>query len=456
LALLALSGLPLSVGASPSAALPIKHVIVIVEENHTFDNYFGTYPGANGIANAKPQPVAPGSTVALRPFEINTSTISSDLCHSNACGLGDYDNGSMNGFVVSEGNNLTMGYFNPELVADYWDYASRYVLMDDFFSSVMGPSLPNHLYLVAGQSGGLLADSFAGSFSFTSPTVKDSTFYFDSIVSELDAKGVSWKYYAGGYASLNNWNPLPGFESLKTNETLLADNVVDTSRFYTDLTGGKLPDVSWVMPESDAASEHPPYNITVGEDDIVSEIDAVMASPYWNSTAIFLTWDDYGGWYDHVAPPQVDQYGYGFRVPCLIISPYARQGYIDGTLSDFTSTLKFIETLYSLAPLSTRDAAASNLMEAFDFSQSPRPPLLLPGPYVPNHYPLTLLNETTTGSATRSPTGSQTSSSAGAATTGPSLIPTAAATAAFLAVVLLLVALAPSRRTGRSGRAARL
>ena len=228
IALLIFSVAHLPVGSAPNDSVPIKHVVIIMEENHTFDNYFGTYPGANGIANAQPQPGSVNSTVLVKPFEINSTTISMDLCHSNASALKDYANGSMNGFVVGEGSNLTMGYFNPQLIANYWDYASRYVLMDDFFTSVMGPSLPNHLYLVAGQSGGLLGDSTAGEFSFTSPTVNDSTFYFNSIVNELGANGISWKYYAGESFTLNNWNPLPAFRTVENNKTLF-DNIVPTS-----------------------------------------------------------------------------------------------------------------------------------------------------------------------------------------------------------------------------------
>jgi phospholipase C len=407
-ALLLLSSSPHPVNsATTTTSDPIKHVIVIMEENHTFDNYFGTYPGANGIANAKPQPVAPNSAVLTKPFEINSSVLSRDMCHANSCALRAYDNGSMDGFAIAAGTNLTMGYFNPQLVANYWDYASQYVLMDNFFSSVLGPSLPNHLYLIAGQSGGLVKDTFAGMINFTSPTVAHNTFYFSPIINEMDAKGVSWKYYAGGSQNLNNWNPLPAFSSVEDNQTLYS-RITNPSQFLTDVRSGNLPDVSWVMPATDETSEHPPYNITAGEDDVMSEVNAVMSSPYWNSTAIFLTWDDYGGWYDHVTPPQVDAYGYGFRVPCIVISPYAKPGYIDNTQADFTSILKFIETTWSLPTLSTRDGAASNLTEAFNFAAAPRSPLVLPGPYIPNHYPLTLRGQPgTSGSSSTSGTTQQ-------------------------------------------------
>ena len=140
----------------------------------------------------------------------------------------------------------------------------------------------------------------------------------------------------------------------------MLNDVVGAGQFVSDVKNNTLPSVSWVMPASEAVSEEPPANITEGEQAVVSEINTVMSSPYWNSTAIFLTWDDWGGFYDHVPPPQVDGYGYGFRVPCLIISPYAKQGFIDNTQSDFTSILKFIETIFQLPSLATRDANASN------------------------------------------------------------------------------------------------
>ena len=286
----------------------------------------------------------------------------------------------MDGFVYAEGSNLTMGYYNGSDIPYYWDYASRFVLMDNYFSSVMGPSLPNHLYSIAAQSGGIVDD------------VDQFCLNITVIMDELDSHGITWKYYyAGGNDSTLSsfWNPLPSC-SYAENPSRLS-HIVNTGQFLSDVAENNLSSVSWVIPFGEE-SEHPPNNITTGEDYTVSLINAIMQSKYWSSTAIFLTWDDYGGWYDHVAPPQVDSFGYGFRVPCLIISPYAKEGFIDHTLADHTSILKFIETVWSLPSLTSRDAAANNLFEAFDFSQPPRSPLVLPGSYVPDSYPLVLKN----------------------------------------------------------------
>ena len=310
----------------------------------------------------------------------------------------------MDGFVYAEGSNLTMGYYDNRELPYYWDYASKFVLMDNFFSSEMGPSLPNHLYLIAGQSGGLTENTQAGTCesreichggsnkTSNNPygLSNNLTFNFTTVMDQLDSRGVSWKYYNGDkddYKDAGYWNPLPAFASFKNNTSRL-NNLAPNSQFLVDLAKGNLAQVTWVIPTEDE-SDHPTANVRVGQKYLVSTINAIMQSKFWPSTAIFVTWDDYGGWYDHVAPPQVDAFGFGFRVPCLIISPYAKEGFIDHTQSEFTSILKFIQTVHSLPPLTQRDAMASNMFEAFDFSQTPSPPLILPGPYVPDHYPLT-------------------------------------------------------------------
>jgi phospholipase C len=353
---------------------PIQHIVVIVQENHTFDNYFGTYPGVNGLGAvmATPPPVQGESA---QPAEFQTPAPPHDLCHTWDCAHTAYDTGKMDGFLRAEKSSLAFSYYDYQEIPYYWDYASRYVLMDNYFSSMLGPSLPNHLYLVAAQAG-ITSNAY-------------TTFYFHPITDELDQAKVSWKYYAGSYNTLNGWNPLPGFLSFQLNPSRMK-NLGPPDAFPSDVSSGKLASVVWLMPPDAVSSEHPPNDVSVGEHYITSTINTIMKSNYWNSTAIFLTWDDYGGWYDHVAPPQVDGYGYGFRVPMLIISPYTKQGFVDHTLADHTSTLSFIEARFGLNPLTSRDANADNLMEAFDFSQSPRPPLILPGPYIPDLYPLTL------------------------------------------------------------------
>ncbi len=380
---------------SGNVPIPISHIVVIMMENHTFDNYFGTYPGANGLPKGVALPATPNGTAGVKPFPLNRDSPWRDICHSSECALKEYHGGRMDGFVYTAGSNMTMGYFDHHQIPYYWDYASQYVLMDNYYSSIFGPSFPNHLYLVAAQSGGKLENSH------------NVTFTFPSIIDELQSSHISWKYYAQLYAS--GWNPLPDFQSFVKNATW-GRGISDTFNFPTDVSAGTLPSISWIMPKDEVTSEHPPHNVTAGQNWVVGLVNQVMQSKYWNSSAVFITWDDFGGWYDHVPPPQVDKFGYGFRVPLLIISPYARQGLIDHTQGDHTSILKFIETVFNLPPLTTRDAGAADLMEAFDFSQAPRAPLVLPGPYLPGHYPLTLRSGTSGSVGAELTTSTKTSS----------------------------------------------
>jgi phospholipase C len=398
LALLVLISLSVQSNVVRGDSIPIQHIVILYQENRTFDNYFGTYPGANGLPVNVALPKTPGSKETVSPFHL-TNTSTRDLDHSNRVAKIDYNNGKMDGFVYGEGSDLTMGYYDYRELPYYWDYASKFVLMDNFFSSQMGPSLPNHLYLIAGQSGGLIENPgrcqsreiCQGASSQNPYGLPESmTFNFTNVMDELDNRGISWKYYTGDkndYKNAGYWNPLPAFTSFKKNPSRL-NNLAPNDQFLTDLAKGNLAQVVWVIPKEDE-SDHPTANVKSGEKYLVSSINAIMQSKFWPSTAIFVTWDDYGGWYDHVAPPQVDAFGLGFRVPCLIISPYAKEGFIDHTQSEFTSILKFIETVHDLPALTHRDAMASNMLEAFNFSQTPRSPLVLPGPYLPEHYPLT-------------------------------------------------------------------
>ncbi len=396
LVVLVLLSLSLQINLAGSGSMPIKHIIILYQENRTFDQYFGTYPGANGLPLNVALPKTLGSKEMVGPFHL-TNTSTRDLDHSSRTARVAYDNGKMDGFVYAEKSNLTMGYYDYRELPYYWDYASKFVLMDNFFSSEMGPSLPNHLYLIAGQSGGFTDNpgrcesrEICGEESKNPYALPSNlTFGFRNVMDELDNRGITWKYYTGdkaNYKDAGYWNPLPAFASFKSNPSRL-NNVAPNDQFLPDLTKGSLAQVVWVIPPEDE-SDHPSANVKIGQRYLVSLINAIMRSEYWSSTAVFVTWDDYGGWYDHVAPPQVDAYGFGFRVPCLVISPYAREGFIDHTQTEFSSILKFIETVHGLPALTQRDEMASNMFEAFDFSQAPSPPLILPGPYIPDHYPL--------------------------------------------------------------------
>jgi phospholipase C len=392
--------------AAGNAAIPIDNIIIIVQENHSFDNYFGTYPNANGIPANTMLPLVPGGPLVLKPFLAKTKT-PHDLQHAWVAAALAYDNGLMDGFYWSAyiesaayyGQSITvpqpdpnlvqiaptptptptppnsppkqpswainaLSYYDSTVIPNYWNYAQNYTLCDNFFSALRGPSLPNHLYTVAAQSGEVVRN-----YSHTYKL----TYSFPEIMDELLQAGVSWKYYTGqpNPHVQGVWNPLPGFPQITSNPAQFA-NVVSTSQFYTDIKNLTLPQVCWLIP-SGQNSEHPPHDITIGMAYVTKLVNTVMQSKYWQNCAIIITWDDYGGFYDHVPPIQTDQNGFGFRVPCLVISPYALSNTIVHTQYDLTSILKFIETKFVLSSLTGRDSAANNMLDCFNFTQTPLP-----------------------------------------------------------------------------------
>lgn len=418
------------VAAQPS--MPLKHLIFIIQENHSFDNYFGTYPGADGIPAGTAIPVTPNASASLvvTPFHENSSPLllvgdelppgQSDPTqdpsvapyHFNSTAQPEvssawtaahlsYDGGKMDGFVYAQdyfhlNGTVAMGYYDRGDIPYYWDYADNYVLADDFFSSLMGPSLPNHLYIASGTSGGIVGNS-GETLSSGGVGVGELNLTWATLAQELTSANVSWAWYTGGSVPVAGtvWNVLPLFSYFQSHFGLLEEHDVGTQQFVDAVANGTLPAVSWVtpgvwqppgMPQVCAGadvSEHPPALPACGMDYVASLVNDVMKSPYWQDTAIVVAWDDYGGFYDHVAPPTVDTYGEGFRVPALIISPYARHGYVDHSQFEFGSLLKFVETVFNVPSLGTRDVQASDMLDAFDFGQPPQPPLVEPADYAP-------------------------------------------------------------------------
>lgn len=337
-----------------SAATSIDRILIFFQENHTFDNYFGTYPKVNGLSDASGVclPQTKGSTTpCVSPYHSKTTT-PVDMAHDWTTAHADYDDGKMDGFVYSEGNKATMSYFDGTDIPRYWKAAQQYVLCDNYYTSVMSESLPNHLSLVAGTCGGIIDDNVPTVVSFT------------PIFQQLDQNEVSWRVYS----STSTW--LQNFEYVQSSSAAKA-NFVPAAQVAKDIQQGTLPQVSWVI-GAPGGDEHPSANIQLGMNSVCDLINSIGDSPMWDSIAIFVTWDDFGGFYDHVVPPQVDQYGYGFRVPCLVVSPFAKQGLVDSATNDHTSLLKFVELVHGLKPLSTRDAAANGMLEAFDFGRPAR------------------------------------------------------------------------------------
>lgn len=337
---------PFEQSVPQGAANGIQHVVVMVQENHTFDNYFATFPGINGISNYPP---------SLSPFHITGAIV--DQCHTYQCAREAYNNGRMDRFLQVAGSTQTFGYYDGSDIPYYWSLAKNYTLLDNYYSSFMGQSFPNYLYLVAAQNAGIT----------TNLPQPYTLLQINSIVDLLEARHVSWAYYSGGF--LGNDSPLPLFSSIARNASR-TQNLKDSSNFLNDLSGGSLRQVTWLLPPA-GQSEHPPEDIRQGEAWVKQVITRIRESQFWSSTVIFLTWDDYGGWYDHVAPPQTDEFGFGFRVPMIIVSPFAKHGFIDHALADHTSILAFIESTFRLGFLSQRDAGAYNFMNSLAVDHPP-------------------------------------------------------------------------------------
>lgn len=365
---------------------PIQHLIFVMQENHTFDNYFGTYPGADGIPANTKMPIDPANPQAgyVTPWHIGETTIT-DLSHNTKSFELQYDSGKMDGFVsglntLRENGRTAMGYYDDRDIPYYWNLADHYVLFDRFFSSAPAGSFENHVFAVMGTTPPTENPLLAATQMNNMPTIFD----------RLQAAGVSWKFYVQNYDPTINyrhvqgvgardsqviWVPLLNQDRFIDNPQL-ASHIVDLKQYYVDVQNGTLPAVSYIVPSG--KSEHPPQYPGGGERFVKGLLQELMRSSEWDTSAFVLAYDDWGGWYDHVKPPQVDATGYGLRVAALLVSPYAREAYIDHTTLDFTSVLKFIENNWGVAPLSTRDASANDLISAFDFSQPPRPAQFLP------------------------------------------------------------------------------
>src|SRR5512138_928673 len=365
---------------------PIEHFIVVMQQNHTFDNYFGTYPGANGIPDGVCMPASlssDGNSSCVAPYEITNEPIT-DLSHSDTTFASQFQNGQMNGFVhalnrLNQDGELSMGYFDDTHIPFYWNLADQYVLFDNYFSSAHTGSVTNRMFSVAGRPGDETNRIPAGGFQGI-PTIFD----------RLQERDVSWKFYVQNYDPKLNYRDLAELDYLPPqvqwvpllamdrflDDPKLSSRIVDLDEYYQDLENGTLPAVSYVLLLG--ATEHPISDLALGERAMRTMLHTLMQSDAWETSAFFITYDDWGGWYDHVPPPQVDERGYGFRVPALLVSPYARMGHIDHTLLDHTSILKFIEENWNISPLAERDAKANNLTTAFDFSMTLRPPIMVP------------------------------------------------------------------------------
>jgi phospholipase C len=384
-----------------AARREIEHIVFVIKENRTFDHLFGRFPGADGVREGV---TCNGRTIRLERAEDSVP----DAGHSFTDGFRAINGGEMNCFDLDGYNQ----YVERD-IPNYWAYAREFVLADNFFSSIYGPTGVEHLWTFASQSDRFTDHERPGQFATGQRDFCDDPFElmwsFKELTPEqeaeafaleeqgeegvqgvrnlwglrwpctdvrvlpdlLEAKGISWKSYRGDNSFVQ---PLRMVRHVRFSD--MWEHVVPDTEFIDDIERGELPSVSWLTP-SFGLSDHPPASICKGENWLVQQLNAIGSSPYWDSTAIVLTWDDFGGFYDHVDPPHVDIYGLGPRVPTIVISPFAKRGEIDHDVMEFSSVLRFIEQVFGLPALTDRDRTADDMLSAFDFSQEPAPPLLL-------------------------------------------------------------------------------
>jgi len=390
----------------------IKHVVIIVQENRSFDNVFAGYPGADSQMYGY---TSTGARVALQPIPFEVK----DMAHYYKTGIMDFDNGKMDKFDLNPAGATTIGtfaysYLQRTLVQPYWTMAKRYVLADHMFPTMFGPSFTGHLTLIAGtadlnptlseadvpNNAPWGCDAPSGTRSETAHADQSVTFdgpfpcftQFRTLADTLDAKGLSWKYYVpaldanqGG----NEWSMFDAIKNVRFGKDWKSSVISPPQTVLQDAAKNNLPSVSWVIPDA-IWSDHPYSGTPYGRSWVTAVVNAIGESKAWKSTAIVVVWDDWGGFFDNVPPPQLDFRGLGIRVPCIIISPYVRP-HVQHTNYEFGSIVKFVEEAFKLPPLGTTaagytDTRAASLSDSFDFTMRPRRFHKIAAPYPPKFF----------------------------------------------------------------------
>jgi phospholipase C len=387
-----------------SADSRVQHVVIIVQENRSVDNLFNGFPGADTVMTGQ---TSSGAIVALQPVGLEAPyDLSHD--HEDLPGPGgfvtEYNNGNMNGFdqekIIPQPGftppaDAAYGYVPHAESAPYFALAEEFTFADRMFQTNQGPSFPAHQFIIAGTSiptpgSDLLAaenvsfptgvpkanegcDSPPGStVAMIDPAGDESATQFPcfdhpTLMDLLDAKGISWKYYAAEPYYL--WTGPEAISHLRYGADWAKVSIPETN-IFNDVAQGQLPAVSWVVPTG-SNSDHPSSLSDAGPSWVADVVNVIGESKYWNNTVIFVTWDDWGGWYDHVKPPIYNSYELGFRVPLIVISPYAKAGYVSHVQHEFGSILHFVEEQFGLGTLGYTDARADDLQDCFNFTQAP-------------------------------------------------------------------------------------
>ena len=406
---------------------PIKHVVYVMLENRSFNHMFAAFPGATDVTKVG---VTDGKE---SPLIVATEWFPGDLPHDRSSAVHDVNHGKMDGFAMyPEGDvpalEYAMSFHERDTIANWWHWAENFVLCDHVFASANSASYPNHLYMIAGTSGGAFDNpiqspevldvrrdkGLAKTWGCDAPdgavvniydyeegdkggkgepvSKMPPCFTFDTQGQQLSRKKIDWAFYAANETQTGYiWSAYTAIDGVY-NTDLFEDHVHDVDDLIPDIEAGALPSVTWVTPKYEF-SDHPPYSTIWAQNWATSVINAIMKSPMWNSTAIFVTWDEWGGTYDPVKPPKVDALGLGVRVPMLVISPWANRGMIDHEVGEFSSPHKFIADNFGLQHLSDRVRQTHNFEHVFDFRRpkarllAPDPlPLLQPGP-LPDQMP---------------------------------------------------------------------
>jgi phospholipase C len=386
---------------------PIKRVVYLMLENRSFNGIFGRHPLAES-----------GTTTGVKfgkeiPLTHCPDWLPGDLPHDRWSALLSLNDGAMDGFAIGQfGDLYAYSQFDRADVPNYWHWAEEFVMCENFYASMMGPSYPNHLFMVAGTGGGAIDNPEGikvrrdGPRNFKSwgcdaygddvyvlvqddvgnVAKHDTCFTFRTVGEQLSEQDIDWAYYsADPHQSGYFWNAYTAIEQVFHSE-LWDEHVWPVDHLVADIEAESLPSVTWITPRFQL-SDHPPFSTVFSHNWVTRVVNAIMESSMWEHTAIFITWDEWGGMYDPVAPPKLDGHWLGFRVPMLVISPYARRGYVDrlqDPLGDFVSPIRFVADNWGLPYLTRRYEQVHNFEHVFDFARKPRPPD--PQPRNPNTF----------------------------------------------------------------------
>ncbi len=384
-------------GSTPGS-VQIQHIVIIFQENRSVDDLFNGFPGADTVTMGQ---TSNGTTVALQPIGLEALY---DLDHSHTGFVTEYANGNMNGFDLEKTGpqpgftppaDAAYGYVPHSETAPYFALAEQFTFADRMFQTNQGPSFPAHMFITSGTSiptpGSDLLVAENVSFPTAVPKVNQGCdsppgstvalidpsgseahsqfpcFDHQTLFDLLDAKGISWKYYTPEPYFL--WAAPDAISHIRYGSDWAKVSIPETN-IFSDINLGQLPAVSWVIPNG-TNSDHANTLSDAGPSWVADVVNAIGTSKYWKNTVIFVTWDDWGGWYDHVKPQIFNSYELGFRVPLIVISPYAKPGYVSHTQHEFGSILHFTEEQFGLGSLGYTDARGDDLSDCFNFAQTP-------------------------------------------------------------------------------------